>query len=121
MRTLALQLTAEESEAVATLAPYSRVTAARDGRRTRLDTIAQLEKSIARIVDATTDWVLAKDLRIFVGYIDPPASPGARDALLLLQARVRALPNRAGMVARHQPRFRSLPARPAKSMDVPAP
>lgn len=120
MRTLALQLTAEESEAVATLAPYSRVTAARDGRRTRLDTIAQLEKSIARIVDATTDWVLAKDLRIFVGYIDPPASPGARDALLL-QARVRALPIRAGMVARHQPRFRSLPAHPAKSMDVPAP
>ena len=103
------------------LAPYSRVTAARDGRRTRLDTIAQLEKSIARIVDASTDWVLAKDLRIFVGYIDPPTSPGARDALLLLQARVRALPLRAGHVARHKSRFRSLPAHPDKPMAVPAP
>ena len=121
MRTLALQLTAEESEAVAMLAPYSRVTAARDGRRTRLDTIAQLEKSIARIVDASTDWVLAKDLSIFVGYIDPPTSPGARDALLLLQARVRALPLRAGHVARHKSRFRSLPAHPDKPMAVPAP
>ena len=121
MRTLSLQLTAKECEAVAVLAPYSRVTAARDGRRTRLDTIEQLEKSIARIVDATNDWVLARDLRIFVGYVDPPASPDARDALLLLQRRVQALPLRAGVVAQHQSRFRPLPAHSVKPMDATAP
>ncbi len=121
MRTLALQLTAQECEAVAVLAPYSRVTAARDGRRTRLDTIEQLEKSIARIVDAKNDWVLARDLRIFVGYVDPPTSPGARDALLLLQRRVEALPVRARIVAPRQSRFRPLPAHPVKPMDAPAP
>lgn len=121
MRTLALQLTAKECEAVAALAPYSRVTAARDGRRTRLDTIEQLEMSISRIVDATNGWVLAKDLRIFVGYLDPPASPDAREATLLLQRRVQALPIRAGTARRSQSRFRPAPLHPVKSMDVPAP